>query len=67
MYLSVYKGIGGPAGALLAGSDAFVANARLWRKRMGGTLYRLSPLVAPAAMRVAERIALMPARYRRAV
>lgn len=67
VYVSLYKGIGGPAGALLAGSDDFIAQARLWRKRMGGTLYHLSPLVAPAAMRFDERIALMPALYRRAV
>ncbi|MEO8525502.1 MAG: beta-eliminating lyase-related protein [Caldimonas sp.] len=67
VYVSVYKGIGGFAGALLAGSDDFVATARLWRRRMGGTLHRLSPLVAAAAMRFDERIALMPALYRRAV
>ena len=67
VYVSVYKGIGGPAGALLAGSAEFVAAARLWRRRMGGTLYHLSPLVAPAAMRFDERIALTPALYRRAL
>jgi len=67
VYVSVYKGIGGFAGALLAGSDAVVAQARLWRRRMGGTLYHLSPMVASAAMRFDERLALMPALYRRAV
>jgi threonine aldolase len=67
VYVSVYKGIGGPAGALLAGSADFVAEARLWRRRMGGTLYHLSPLVAAAAMRFDERLALMPALYRRAL
>ena len=67
VYVSVYKGIGGFAGALLAGDEAFIAKARVWRKRLGGTLYRLSPLVAAATMRFDERIALMPALYRRAV
>jgi len=67
VYVSVYKGIGGPAGALLAGSADVVAAARLWRRRMGGTLYHLSPLVAAAAMRFDERLALMPALYRRAL
>ena len=67
VYVSVYKGIGGFAGALLAGSADFVATARLWRRRMGGTLHHLSPRVAAAAMRFDERIALMPALYRRAV
>lgn len=67
VYVSVYKGIGGFAGALLAGDDAFVAEARLWRRRLGATLHHLSPLVASAAMRFDERLALMPALYRRAV
>ena len=67
VYVSVYKGIGGFAGALLAGEESFIAKARVWRRRMGGTLYHLSPLVAAAAMRFDERIALMPALYRRAV
>ena len=67
VYVSVYKGIGGFAGALLAGDAAFVAKARVWRRRLGGTLYHLSPMVAAAAMRFDERIALMPALYRRAV
>lgn len=65
VYVSVYKGIGGLAGAVLAGSDDFIAAARLWRHRMGGALVHLGPLVASAAMRFDERIALMPALYRR--
>jgi len=47
VYVSVYKGIGGFAGALLAGDEAFIAKARVWRRRLGGTLHHLSPLVAP--------------------
>ncbi len=65
VYVSLYKGIGAFAGALLAGDAAFVEQARLWRKRMGGTLYHASPMVAAAAMRFDARIALMPALYRR--
>ena len=65
VYVSVYKGIGALSGALLAGSDDFIANARLWRRRMGGTLYHLSPMVVSATMRLDERIALMPALYER--
>ena len=63
VYVSTYKGLGGQAGAVLAGDEPFVAQARVWRRRMGGTLYRLGPLVAPAAMRFDERIAMMPALY----
>ena len=65
VYVSLYKGVGAFAGAVLAGDEAFVANARLWRKRMGGTLYHMSPMVAAAAMRLDERLAIMPALYRR--
>ena len=66
VYVSLYKGVGAPAGAMLAGDAAFVDEARLWRKRMGGTLYHMSPMVAAAAMRFDERLALMPALHRRA-
>ncbi|MEO8154466.1 MAG: beta-eliminating lyase-related protein [Rhizobacter sp.] len=65
VYVSLYKGIGAFAGAVLAGDAAFVEQARLWRRRMGGTLYHLSPMVASAAMRFDERLAAMPALYQR--
>lgn len=67
VYVSVYKGVGALSGALLAGSEAFIAQARLWRSRFGGTLYHLSPMVVSAAMRFDERLALMPALYERAL
>ncbi len=67
VYVSLYKGIGAFAGAMLAGDEAFVANARLWRSRMGGTLYHVSPMVAAAAMRFDARLALMPALHGRAL
>lgn len=61
VYVSVYKGIGAVAGAVLAGTEDFIDQARLWRRRLGGTLVHLSPLVASAAMRFDQRLALMPA------
>jgi threonine aldolase len=67
VYVSVYKGIGAIAGALLAGSAEFVGNARLWRRRMGGTLIHLSPLIASAAMQFDQRLALMDACYARTI
>ncbi len=66
VYVSVYKGIGGLAGAVLASGDDFIAQARRWRRRMGGTLVHLSPMVASAAMRLDARLALMPAVVARA-
>jgi threonine aldolase len=65
VYVSVYKGIGALAGAVLAGSEDFIAQARHWRRRMGGTLVHLSPFVASAALRFDERLALMPALVQR--
>ena len=67
VYVSVYKGIGAPAGALLAGDAAFIAEGRVWRRRFGGALHRLGPLAAAAAMRFDERLALMPALHARAL
>lgn len=43
VYVSFYKGLGGLAGACLAGEEDVVAEARRWRKRMGGTLFHLTP------------------------
>jgi threonine aldolase len=67
VYVSVYKGLGGIAGAVLAGDEDFIAEARLWRRRMGGTLIHQSPMVASAAMRLEARLAQMDACYARAV
>jgi threonine aldolase len=65
VYVSVYKGIGGLAGALLAGDSGFIQHARLWQRRMGGTLVRQSPMVVSAAMRFDARLALLDACYQR--
>ncbi|MFI4974328.1 MAG: threonine aldolase family protein [Caulobacterales bacterium] len=67
VYVSMYKGLGGIAGAVLAGDEDFVAEARLWRRRMGGTLFHQSPMIASAAMRLEARLAQMDACYARAL
>ncbi len=46
VYVSFYKGLGGLAGSMLLGDEDVMAEARLWRKRHGGTLYRLWPYAA---------------------
>ena len=53
MYVSFYKGLRGLAGAALVGPEDFLAEARVWRTRMGGTLYRSTPeaLAALAGLR----------------
>jgi threonine aldolase len=42
LYVSFYKGLGGLAGAALLGPAGFIAEARLWRRRQGGTVYHLT-------------------------
>lgn len=61
VYVSMYKDIGGQAGALLAGDTAFIANARLWQRRMGGNLVQQTAFVASAMMRFEQRLALLDA------
>jgi threonine aldolase len=65
VYVSLYKGIGGLGGAMLAGSHAFVARAAEWFRREGGNVIHRSPYVVAAAMQFDERLAAMPAYFRR--
>ena len=65
VYVSLYKGIGGLGGAMLAGSHAFVARAGEWFRRQGGNVIHRSPYVVAAAMQFDARIAAMPDYFRR--
>jgi threonine aldolase len=60
VYVSLYKGLGGIAGSVLAGAPDIVAEARVWRRRHGGTLSNLFPFAAAAQRGVDELIARMP-------
>lgn len=63
--VSLYKGIGGLGGAVLAGSNAFVARAAEWYRRQGGNVIHRSPYVVAAAMQLDARLAAMPAYFAR--
>jgi threonine aldolase len=65
VYVSLYKGIGGLGGAMLAGSREFVARASEWMKRQGGNVIHRSPYVVAAAMQFDARLAAMPAYFER--
>ncbi|MCS0614949.1 beta-eliminating lyase-related protein [Massilia kyonggiensis] len=65
VYTSLYKGIGGLGGAMLAGSRDFVAQAAEWFKRQGGNVIHRSPYVVAAAMQFEQRLAAMPAYFER--
>jgi threonine aldolase len=61
IYVSFYKGLGGPAGSLLLGEADVIAEARLWRHRHGGTLFRLWPYAAAGLAGLRARQPRMPA------
>ncbi len=65
VYVSLYKGIGGLGGAMLAGSREFVERAAEWFRRQGGNVIHRSPYVVAAAMGFDERLAAMPDYLRR--
>jgi threonine aldolase len=60
VYVSLYKGLGGFAGSVLAGPQDVVAQARVWRRRHGGTLSNLFPLAAAAQPGLDDVMARMP-------
>ena len=59
IYVSFYKGLGGLAGAALAGPEDVVAEARRWRKRMGGTLFHITPLAVSALSGLRDKLPRM--------
>jgi threonine aldolase len=61
VYLSLYKGLGGISGCLLAGDEQLVAEAREWRHRHGGTLFELWPYAAAGLAGLRLRASRMPA------
>jgi len=48
IYVSFYKGLGGIAGAALAGRAQFIEEARPWLRRHGGNLISLYPYILSA-------------------
>ncbi len=47
-YVSLYKGLGGLAGCILAGTTDFIAAARVWQTRLGAVLPMSYPMVLAA-------------------
>jgi threonine aldolase len=56
LYVSFYKGLGGLAGAALLGQADFIAEARLWRRRLGGTIYRTTAEAVSALLGLRDRL-----------
>ncbi len=60
VYVSLYKGLGGFAGCVLAGPAELVDEARVWRRRHGGALFHLFPFAAAARRGLDELLPQMP-------
>ncbi|MCA1832288.1 MAG: low specificity L-threonine aldolase [Actinomycetota bacterium] len=63
VYVSLYKGLGGLGGCCLAGPEDVIDQARVWRRRHGGTLWALWPYAASGLAALRKRLPLMPRYY----
>lgn len=59
-YVSLYKDLGGAAGALLLCGEDQAAEVRSWRHRQGGTTFGLWPLALGARRGLREHLPRMP-------
>jgi len=66
LYVSLYKGLGGLAGSVLAGTAELVAAAKPWRVRFGGDLPKAFPLIITALDGLDNTLPLMGAYHRHA-
>lgn len=57
VYVSLYKDLGGIAGAILAGEEDFIAEARIWNRRAGGNLISFYPYILAAEQGIEENLA----------
>ena len=60
VYVSLYKGLGGLTGSVLLGDEDLVREARAWRHRHGGTLFRMWPYAASGLAGLRARLPRMP-------
>lgn len=63
VYISFYKGLGGIAGAILAGTKAFTAESKIWKRRYGGDLISLYPYILAADFYYERRATKMAEYY----
>jgi threonine aldolase len=61
VYTSLYKGLRGMRGAVLAGPADVIAEAEVWRRRLGGAIPDAWPLTAAALLGLETLPAQMPA------
>ncbi|MED1201487.1 threonine aldolase family protein [Heyndrickxia acidicola] len=66
VYVSFYKGIGGIAGAILAGTKEFTEKSKVWKRRHGGDLISLYPYIISADYYFDKRVDKMDEYYQQA-
>ncbi|WML43000.1 beta-eliminating lyase-related protein [Neobacillus sp. PS3-40] len=66
VYVSFYKGIGGIAGAILAGDKDFTEESKVWKRRHGGDLISLYPYIISSDYYFNKRIHKMEQYYEEA-
>jgi threonine aldolase len=59
VYVSFYKGLAAAAGAAVAGPEDLADELRLWRRRMGGTLFRMAPYAVGALVGLRDHLPRM--------
>jgi len=60
------KGLGAPAGSVLLGAESFIANARRWRKVVGGGMRQVGVLAAAGLFALQHNIERLSEDHRRA-
>jgi threonine aldolase len=67
VYVSFYKGLGGLAGCVLAGGEAFIAATAPWQTRLAGNVFTLHPFVLSALHGLRTQLPRMPGYRERAL
>lgn len=67
VYVSFYKGLGGIAGAVLAGSSDFIEESKVWKRRHGGDLISLYPYIVSSKFNMDKRMGKMKEYWEHAV
>lgn len=67
VYVSMYKGVGGLSGAVVAGERDVIDEARVWRTRYGGNAFQQFPAIVAALDGLDTRLEQMAAWHQRAI
>ncbi|MFH9609827.1 threonine aldolase family protein [Streptomyces sp. NPDC017448] len=60
VYVSFYKSLGGLSGAVLAGPETLVEEARVWRHRYGGQVFQQFPAALSALLGLERELPRLP-------